>query len=164
MISHGLGEYTMASVHPTDTSEEIYANLELRALHRDDRLRYVVNGHSHQPDVRTFDHLTVINAGSLDEARKACFVMVDFEKGVIDYYRVQKSSRVEYCSTVRRSDRADRGGSGPQSVQLSEPSAEPVDRAGRARLPLDSPAAEHQLRQTTGGLRRRRKGTGSPED
>lgn len=101
MICHGLGEYNMASVRPTDSLEDIFYNLELSALFRDKTLRFVINGHSHRPGIHQFGHLVVINCGSLNTPSKPCFVLVDFENNAIDYYLVNQSPRVEHCVTLR---------------------------------------------------------------
>lgn len=105
MICHGLGEYNMASVRPSDSTEEITDNLELWALYRNETLRFVINGHSHQPDLHHFDHLTIVNVGTLSRPNAACFAMIDFEESFVDFYRLSESGQIENCMS-KHFDRA----------------------------------------------------------
>ncbi|WP_086934253.1 metallophosphoesterase family protein [Agarilytica rhodophyticola] len=90
MLCHGLGESNMASVKDWDSVDSIFNNLELWALHRNSELKFVFNGHSHRPNVHTFSHLTVINAGALNNKEIACSAIVDFQNNKVRYYGVDE--------------------------------------------------------------------------
>ncbi|MBW2453950.1 MAG: metallophosphoesterase family protein [Deltaproteobacteria bacterium] len=81
LLCHGLGEDDMARLHPDDYGYAIEQNWELQELLRDRRYHFVLNGHSHHRMVRRFDHLTVINAGTLKRDHDPGFLMVDFASG-----------------------------------------------------------------------------------
>lgn len=95
MLCHGLGEYTMASVKPKDSEQQIFNNLELWKLYSQENLNLVLNGHSHRPGIRKFGHLNVINAGSLDEHAEPCFIIIDFSARRVDFYVVNKKLEVK---------------------------------------------------------------------
>ena len=101
MLCHGLGEYNMASVYPTDSPDNIHNNLELWAIYRHTSLSFVINGHSHRPDVHLFNHLAVINAGSLHDSGIASAVIIDFQLATAEFYRVNELSLVEHCVTKK---------------------------------------------------------------
>ncbi len=99
MLCHGLGEYNMASVFPTDSPDNIHNNLELWAIYRHTSLSFIINGHSHRPGVHLFNHLAVINAGSLHDSGIASAVIIDFESATAEFYCVNERSIVENCET-----------------------------------------------------------------
>lgn len=84
MLSHGLGEYDTAYVRETDTVGNIYNNLELNDIFKRKSIRIIANGHSHRMGVHSFEHLTVINCGTLlKNANPSCVVLDLNEKHVI---------------------------------------------------------------------------------
>jgi putative phosphoesterase len=101
MICHGLGENNMASVRPTDSAEEMFNNLELWAIYRNHRVRFVVNGHTHRAELRTFKHLNVINAGSLNGAETACCAITDFENATVEFFDLLESGGVRCRLSAR---------------------------------------------------------------
>ncbi len=84
LLCHGLGEDDMAHLHPDDYGYAIEQNWELQKLIGEGRHHFVLNGHTHHRMVRRFDHLTVINAGTLKRDHDPGFVMVDFARGEVN--------------------------------------------------------------------------------
>ena len=88
LLCHGLGADDMAGVYPHDHGYALDANHRLHALVGGSEYRFIINGHTHQRMVRTFDHLTIINAGTLRGDKQPCFLTADFEAGTVRYYDV----------------------------------------------------------------------------
>lgn len=88
MLCHGLGEDDMASVRPDDDGEALHYNASLGKLLQTRSLRFVVNGHSHRPMLRTIDSLTILNAGTLHPQHRPVCSVVDFEAGSMQVYDV----------------------------------------------------------------------------
>lgn len=97
LLCHGLGEYDLASVRPTDTAEEIYNNLELWGLYRRADLRFVINGHTHRRDVRRFHHLTVISAGTLHRDEAPSCAIIDIPDAAAEFYDVHGDGTVTFA-------------------------------------------------------------------
>jgi len=86
LLCHGLGDDDMASVRPDDDGEALLANPALLELLRSRRARFVVNGHSHRPMLRTIDGLTILNAGTLHPKHRPICSVADFEEGLVQVY------------------------------------------------------------------------------
>jgi len=86
LLCHGLGEDDMASVRPDDDCEALLANAAFVKLHRARSARYVVNGHSHRPMLRTIDGLTILNAGTLHPKHRPICSVADFDQGEVQVY------------------------------------------------------------------------------
>jgi len=86
LLCHGLGEDDMASVRPDDDCEALLANAAFVKLHRARGARYVVNGHSHRPMLRTIDGLTILNAGTLHPKHRPICSVADFDQGEVQVY------------------------------------------------------------------------------
>ncbi|MFK7998715.1 MAG: metallophosphoesterase [Polyangiales bacterium] len=68
LVCHGVGEDDMANLRPDTRGYALQAVISsLRPLLLDTSLRFMLGGHTHQRMVRTFEGLTVINAGTLVE-------------------------------------------------------------------------------------------------
>jgi predicted phosphodiesterase len=90
LLCHGLGEDDMAQVRPDDFGYALQVNDALWKLVRARRWRYVINGHSHQRMVRTFDGLTLINAGTLHRGHDPCFAVIDLAGGEVRFHHVHE--------------------------------------------------------------------------
>ncbi|MDC0712043.1 metallophosphoesterase family protein [Stigmatella sp. ncwal1] len=88
LVCHGLGEDDMAQVTPEDQGYALEVNEALWALVRARRWRYVINGHSHRRMVRSFEGLTVINAGTLHEGHDPCFGLIDLSRREVAFYDI----------------------------------------------------------------------------
>jgi predicted phosphodiesterase len=87
LLCHGLGENDMASVGLDDSGLVLMTNDALQALIRDERYRFVVNGHTHASGVRNFSGLTVLNAGTLvGNKEPPGFVVADFERAEAAFF------------------------------------------------------------------------------
>jgi predicted phosphodiesterase len=87
LLCHGLGTNDMVGVKPADEGYAIAANTELQQLINERRYRFVLNGHTHRPMLRTFGPLSIVNAGTLLRDYERCFTFVDFERGELTRYR-----------------------------------------------------------------------------
>jgi putative phosphoesterase len=91
LLCHGLGEDDMASVRPDDEGATLLTNSALRDLIASRRARFVVNGHSHRPMLRTIDGLTIMNAGTLHPKHRPVCSIADFETGQVQIYDVEST-------------------------------------------------------------------------
>ena len=94
LLCHGLGADDMGGVKPGDYGYALAANFALQRLMREGRYRFVVNGHTHRRMVRSFEGLTIINAGTLFREHQPCFLVADFEGGFVQYYDLVGGGRV----------------------------------------------------------------------
>jgi predicted phosphodiesterase len=78
----------MAGVRPDDCGYVLEANMRLALLYGSREYNIVVNGHTHQRMVRTFDHLTIINAGTLRADHQPCFLTADFATKMVQVYEI----------------------------------------------------------------------------
>jgi putative phosphoesterase len=95
LLCHGLGANDMVKVKPDDVGDALTSNLELQALIRDRRYRVVVNGHSHRPMVRSFETLTIVNAGTLKRDEHPCIVVIDFARRLVDFVPFDAAGHVD---------------------------------------------------------------------
>lgn len=86
LLCHGLGADDMAQVSPFDHGRALEDNAPLQELLAAGRYRYLLNGHSHKPMVRTLGGLTVINAGTLLRDHAPCCAAIDFERRTVTYW------------------------------------------------------------------------------
>ena len=89
LLCHGLGEDDMASVKPDDEGTTLLANTALWQLIKSRQARFVVNGHSHRPMLRTIDGLTILNAGTLHRRYRPTCSIVDFDAGQVELYHLE---------------------------------------------------------------------------
>jgi predicted phosphodiesterase len=88
MLCHGLGEDDMASVRPDDDGVALHNNHPLWRLIKDGSARFVVNGHSHRPMLRTIAGLTILNAGTLHPQHRPVCSIADFDAGQVQVFDV----------------------------------------------------------------------------
>lgn len=92
LLCHGLDTNDMAGVKPDHEGYDIASNSELQRLMGERRFRFVLNGHTHRPMLRTFGPLSIINAGTLLRDYERCFTLVDFERGELLRFRHGKGA------------------------------------------------------------------------
>lgn len=90
LLCHGLGEDDMVMLRPSDDGYALQSNFALQALVRSKRYRFVINGHTHTPMVRTFGQLTIINAGTLSQHDRMGCGVVDFERGNVEFLAIHE--------------------------------------------------------------------------
>ena len=90
LLCHGLGSNDMVGVRPDHEGYDISSNADLQQLINDRRYRFVLNGHTHRPMLRTFGPLSIINAGTLLRDYERSFSFVDFERGELLRFRHAK--------------------------------------------------------------------------
>ena len=86
LLCHGLGENDMECLMPSDYGYALEQNIELQRLIRENRYRFIINGHTHFKMVRQVGQLRIINAGTLKWGHGSGFTVVDFEKGYVQFY------------------------------------------------------------------------------
>ena len=101
LLCHGLGESDMGGVWPDDQGYFLESNIALRNLVLEGQYRFVVNGHTHNRMVRSFDHLTIINAGTLYHDHHPCFLIADFEEGFVHFYDIDRLGHVLHGKIVQ---------------------------------------------------------------
>ncbi|RYZ76700.1 MAG: metallophosphoesterase [Proteobacteria bacterium] len=88
LLCHGLGDNDMQSITPQDYGYALEVKDELHELIQQRQFRFIVNGHTHRRMVRHFEHLTVINAGTLYHAHEPCIALVDFKSNTADFLEI----------------------------------------------------------------------------
>jgi putative phosphoesterase len=78
LLCHGLGDNDMQRLTPDDYGYALQFKDELHRLIEKREFRFVIGGHTHRRMVRHFDHLTVINPGTLYDAQSPCIALADF--------------------------------------------------------------------------------------
>ena len=91
LLCHGLGEDDMASVRPDDEGIALHNNHALWRLIKNGAQRFVVNGHSHRPMVRTIQGLTILNAGTLHPEHRPVCSIADFDAGKLQLFDVSNA-------------------------------------------------------------------------
>ncbi len=86
LLCHGLGGDDMAGVWPQDDVLQTHSNYPLWQLVNRREYRFVLNGHTHQRLVRSFDELTIINAGTLYRKHRPCVCVADFGAGAVQFF------------------------------------------------------------------------------
>jgi putative phosphoesterase len=100
LLCHGLGEYDMGGVWPGDDGYALESNFALLRLMLEAKYRFVVNGHTHQRMVRSFEQLTIINAGTLFHEHDPCFLIADFEHGFVQYYDLGSAGQTSKAELI----------------------------------------------------------------
>lgn len=80
LVCHGVGNDDMVNLRPDTRGYGLQSVMpSLRPLLLDESLRFMLGGHTHQRMVRTFEGLTVINAGTLVDHGPPGFILLDVE-------------------------------------------------------------------------------------
>jgi len=107
LLCHGTGSDDLTGLYPGDGINAFDHNHALHALYREERVRLLVCGHTHQRMVRQLDHLTILNASSLAwekieglpmrtspgtalRHKNPCFAVVDFEQRAAQFYNIDR--------------------------------------------------------------------------
>lgn len=102
LLCHGIGDRDMVRLLPDDWGYALESNFELQDLIHSHQYNFAINGHTHRRMVRKFEHLTVINAGTLKSIHQPCFVTVDFNSKQVRFFdilenlEIQPSDRVHF--------------------------------------------------------------------
>lgn len=94
LLCHGLGDDDMSGVWPDDPIDVVRGNLQLWRIVQTREYDFIINGHTHNRMVRTFDHLTIINAGALFRKHDPCFCVVDFEQAFVRFFNIGFDGKV----------------------------------------------------------------------
>lgn len=86
LLCHGVGEDDMATLFPDTQGYALQAIPTLRDVMLDDQVHYMLCGHTHVPMVRTFQGVTVVNAGTLHRDFEPRFAIVDFEQKRVSFH------------------------------------------------------------------------------
>jgi putative phosphoesterase len=89
LLCHGMGDNDMQRLTPDDYGYALEFKDELHALIRNREFKFVISGHTHRRMVRRFEHLTVINAGTLYDGHSPCIAIADFNAGYVQFYDFQ---------------------------------------------------------------------------
>lgn len=86
LLCHGLGRDDMARLDDDTRGYALECCTELWNVHAARAVAWMIGGHTHRRMVRRFDHLTVINAGTLYRAHDPCVMTVDFDALAATFY------------------------------------------------------------------------------
>lgn len=88
LLCHGLDQHDMLSILPDQSDAELGENPILNEILEEDRYRIIICGHSHYRMVRSYQSLTVINAGTLRRDHNPCFAAIDFSDDRVVFWDV----------------------------------------------------------------------------
>lgn len=95
LLCHGVAWDDMAVIDPDTTDAHARSQAALADLLAAGRFAWMLAGHTHRFMLRRFDHLGVVNAGTLarrDESRlvpvRAGFVRIDFEARIVEHFEL----------------------------------------------------------------------------
>jgi predicted phosphodiesterase len=88
LLSHGTGPNDMDAVYPQDSRAVLSANHRLHAYYSEGYYQMLIGGHTHERMLRKFDHLTILNAGTLRRDFSPAFLVVDFAAAVVQVYEI----------------------------------------------------------------------------
>jgi len=88
LLCHAVGDDDMIRLREDDEGYALTANDALQAVLASG-VPFMVCGHTHQPMVRAFVGLTVINAGTLHRDFAPCFCEIDFENRVVQFFDIE---------------------------------------------------------------------------
>lgn len=86
LLCHGTDTNDMDAVYPQDSEAVLTANHRLHALYQERYYHFLLGGHTHQRMVRQFDHLTILNAGTLRHDKHPGFMVIDFAAGTAELF------------------------------------------------------------------------------
>lgn len=78
LLCHGVGADDEAWLLPDTRGYALQDIPSLRELMLDDRIQFMLGGHTHERMVRVFPGLTVVNAGTIHRKDEQTFIVVDF--------------------------------------------------------------------------------------
>lgn len=86
MLCHGVGRDDEAWLRPDTRGYALQDIPTLRELMLDERVQFMIGGHTHQRMVRVFPGLTVVNAGTLHRKDEQTFTVIDFDAMTVSFY------------------------------------------------------------------------------
>jgi len=86
MLCHGVGKDDEAWLRPDTRGYALQDIPTLRELMLNDRIQFMIGGHTHQRMVRVFPGLTVINAGTIHRKDEQTFTVIDFNTMKVAVY------------------------------------------------------------------------------
>jgi predicted phosphodiesterase len=86
LLCHGVGSDDEAWLLPDTRGYALQDIPTLRELMLDDRVQFMLGGHTHERMVRVFPGLTVINAGTIHRKDEQTFTVVDFNTMRVSFY------------------------------------------------------------------------------
>ncbi|MBK9030599.1 MAG: metallophosphoesterase family protein [Myxococcales bacterium] len=89
LLCHGVGADDMQRLRPDDEGYALASNFALEELVADGVYRWFVGGHTHEPMVRRFGALTVLNPGTLCRDNAPGALEVDLGRGRGIWLRVE---------------------------------------------------------------------------
>lgn len=90
LLCHGVGADDMQRLRPDDEGYALSSNFALEELLADGAYRWMVGGHTHEPMIRRFGPLTVLNPGTLCRRDRPGFLEVDLAAGRGQWYAVDE--------------------------------------------------------------------------
>ena len=94
LLCHGVGAHDMQRLRPDDVGYALESNFALEELVNDGVYRWMVGGHTHEPMIRHFDRLTVLNPGTLSRRDRPGFLEVDLAAGRGRWYAVDTAGGI----------------------------------------------------------------------
>jgi predicted phosphodiesterase len=88
MLGHGIAGSDMARLRPRDTDYDLYYQDALWDLYARRDIALYVGGHIHERMMRRFDHLLILNPGTLARDDQPGFLEVDLQEGVGRWFKV----------------------------------------------------------------------------
>ncbi len=92
LLCHGVAKDDMAVLKPDTRGYALQSIDALRALMSDQRVHFMLGGHTHERMVRQFQGLTVINPGTLRRGDEPGFALVDFEAMEVRFFDLEGSA------------------------------------------------------------------------
>lgn len=91
LLCHGVGRDDMAVIDPDTLDYWALEHRALRELLAAERFAWMLAGHTHRFMLRRFEHLGIVNAGTLskravERRQEACFVRIDFERREVEHW------------------------------------------------------------------------------
>jgi predicted phosphodiesterase len=106
LVCHGVGHNDMKQLRPDHDGYELANNDELHALLAARTYTLLFGGHTHARMIRTFadtthtHELTVINAGTFRAWDDPCFALVDFDRGVVDFFAIGNAANISLLESA----------------------------------------------------------------
>jgi predicted phosphodiesterase len=100
LLCHGLENNDMARVTPDDYGYSIEVNADLQKIIKEQKYKYIINGHTHYHMVRKFQNITIINAGTLKREHEPCFLIVNFATKIVQFFKFTENSLIEEMENI----------------------------------------------------------------
>ena len=91
LLCHGIGEFDLEKITSYDTDYSFRTNQRLQDVISGGKYRLMVNGHSHERLVLRVGELTIVNAGTLTDPEDPGFVLLDFDRNVVQWHQLRST-------------------------------------------------------------------------